>query len=78
MGRRKVNQDEIKRYNLSIPRKYYNKIILIAMDEHTSVLNVIRQLIKIALTIIELQKKDNLRLIVRDERGIDSELVVVI
>ena len=55
-----------KRYNLVLPDELFAELQRVATDRHTTVVEILRQFIKLGLLAIQLEKSDNAALLIRD------------
>lgn len=63
-----------KRYNMVLPSDLFNQVKAVADDRQETVADILRKLIKIGLSVVEIDRNPNSFLIIREE-GIDQRVV---
>ncbi len=69
-----TGKSDIKKYNLALPQKLFDKLQEAADKQHTTVVELLRKFIKLGLIIIELDGKSDSAFIIREG---DNEREVV-
>lgn len=67
---------DTKRYSLVLPQELYDEVEAIADRQHSSVVEIIRRFIRLGLIANEISKRDNSKLIIRED-GVDREILLV-
>ena len=67
---------EKKRYNLVLPDELFRELQQVATDRHTSVVEILRQFIKLGLLAIQLEKSEDAALFIRD--GETEQRIIVV
>lgn len=63
----KSKEEGIKRYNLALPMKLYLEVRAEAKAAHTSILEMLKRLIRIGLLLFNFSRKPNTEIIIRKE-----------
>ena len=71
-----AKQTNSKRFNMILPYELFDQIQVIADQEHTSVVEVLRRFIKLGLLATEVQKKPDSALILRE--GDDEKQILLL
>lgn len=73
----KKSSTGVKRYNLALPEEVFEEIQLIADENHTTMLEILRRFIKLGLIAYELEKNEDSALIIREGEK-EREIVLII
>ncbi len=65
----------LKRYNLVVPSSLFNEVQSMANSQHTTVLDLLRRLISIGLTVARIAQNPSTSFIIREDSGREREIL---
>ena len=71
-----MSKEKIKRYNLAIPQALFDELQTIADERHSTVLEVLKQFIRLGLLVSKAEKSPSAAVILR-EGGRERELMLI-
>jgi undecaprenyl pyrophosphate synthase len=70
-----MSKNGVKKYTLVIPQKLFDEVQELAQEEHTTVVDIIKQSLKLRLVTARLAKSSEADLLIR-EGGVERILVI--
>lgn len=71
-----MTKEKSKRYNLVLPQELFDQLQVIADERHSTVLEVMRQFIRLGLLVSKAEKSSEIMLIIR-EGDKERELMLI-
>jgi len=56
----------VKRYNLVLPEELYEEVQRVALEQHTTVVELLRKFIKLGLLAVDIENTPDAQLIIRE------------